>query len=147
MKALAAAAAAIALSIWVGWTRYALLEPAPIAVLTASAPVTVHGARFTLVGVTTLPAAEDAVDEVPGSATVRLDLTQTGGSADLTCSAWLVAGQDSWRNRYSPKSSCSNDAGQEHPLSFFWVVPAGTQPSEFRLRFGAERVVITPAGR
>ena len=136
-----ALAVAIALSAWVGWTRYALLEPAPIAVLTASAPVTVHGARFGLVGVTTLASAEDAV---PGSVTVRLDLTQAGGGADLTCSGWLISGPDSWRNRYSTESSCQNQTGQERRLSFYWLVPADTQPAEFQLRFGSERVAIRP---
>ena len=136
-----ALAVAIALSVWVGWTRYALLEPAPIAVLTASAPVTVHGARFGLVGVTTLASAEDAV---PGSVTVRLDLTQTGGGADVTCSGWLISGPDSWRNRYSTESSCQDQTGQERLLSFNWLVPSGTRPEEFQLRFGSDRVAIRP---
>ena len=135
-------ALAIAVSVWVGWTRYALLEPAPIAVLTASAPVTVHGARFALVGVTTLPGAADAT---PGTLTVRLDLTQAGGGEDLTCSGWLISGPDSWRNRYSTESSCQNlEAGQQRRLSFSWEVPADVQAEEFQLRFASQRVAIRP---
>lgn len=137
-----ALAMAIAVSVWVGWTRYALLEPAPIAVLTAAEPVTVHGARFALVGVTMIPAAEDAT---PGAVTVRLSLTQAGGGEDLACVGWLVSGPDSWRNRYTTESSCrGQETGQARPLSFDWEVPAGTRPEEFQLRFGSERVAIRP---
>lgn len=136
-------ASALALSAWVGWTRYTLIEPPPVAVLTPVAPVEVNGARFGLVGVSTVP-----TETAPGSVTVRLDLTEewAGGAEELACQGWLVAESGRWQNTYSADSKCHDlEAGQRRRLSFSWEVPDGVQPTEFQLRFGSTaRLAIRP---
>lgn len=152
-----AVALAVAVSGWVGWTRFAAQEPQPSAVLAAGSDVEYGNARFTVVGWSTPASVDDGDGDVAapmaGAVFVRLDLREEalGPVDELYCDAWLSAGADRWQNTtdVGPVGAgrCSTNAdgdplavGRARDLSFYWQVPAAVVdgPLGFELRFGDE---------
>ncbi|MCB0911538.1 MAG: hypothetical protein KDB60_07980 [Propionibacteriaceae bacterium] len=160
-RAAGALALAVAVSGWVGWTRFAAQEPQPSAVLTAAAPVEYGNARFTVVGWSRPASVDDGdgnlAEPMAGAAFVRLDLREEalGAVDELYCDGWLSAGADRWQNTTDVgpvrAGRCSTNAdgdplavGRARDLSFYWEVPAAVAdgPLGFELRFGDDAAIM-----
>lgn len=158
--AVLAIACTLAITVWVGWDRYAKLRPPAVAVATRTAPAVVSGVRYQVTDLQRL-ARIDFTDHDPliapgGAVWVRLDFTMelldpATAMDSLRCTGYLVAGGSEWSDDWDPSSHADaleqrqcHTLGDDRPLTvgavkhlaMHWLVPIqAADAPEFYLRF------------